>query len=119
MSGGGDGRGWLNFAVDLLEPRILCPFQIVGSLQVHPKLRGRVEITTKPQRSIRSDPPALVDDLSDAGRGHTQVKGQLVHGQLERRQVLLTEELSRMHRLQRSEERRVGKECRSRWSPYH
>ena len=22
-------------------------------------------------------------------------------------------------RLQRSEERRVGKECRSRWSPYH
>src|SRR5438132_6815769 len=23
------------------------------------------------------------------------------------------------HRLERSEERRVGKECRSRWSPYH
>src|SRR5260370_12921136 len=23
------------------------------------------------------------------------------------------------HELQRSEERRVGKECRSRWSPYH
>ena len=23
------------------------------------------------------------------------------------------------HRLRRSEERRVGKECRSRWSPYH
>ena len=23
------------------------------------------------------------------------------------------------HKLQRSEERRVGKECRSRWSPYH
>ena len=26
-------------------------------------------------------------------------------------------EISKMH--QRSEERRVGKECRSRWSPYH
>src|SRR5256885_15170535 len=25
----------------------------------------------------------------------------------------------RTHRAQRSEERRVGKECRSRWSPYH
>src|SRR2546425_12005226 len=24
-----------------------------------------------------------------------------------------------MHDLERSEERRVGKECRSRWSPYH
>ena len=23
------------------------------------------------------------------------------------------------HRIDRSEERRVGKECRSRWSPYH
>ena len=27
--------------------------------------------------------------------------------------------LSRFEKLQRSEERRVGKECRSRWSPYH
>ena len=26
---------------------------------------------------------------------------------------------SATYRLQRSEERRVGKECRSRWSPYH
>ena len=25
----------------------------------------------------------------------------------------------RIHRDKRSEERRVGKECRSRWSPYH
>ena len=28
-------------------------------------------------------------------------------------------ELSESIRQQRSEERRVGKECRSRWSPYH
>ena len=27
--------------------------------------------------------------------------------------------VSRKRRMQRSEERRVGKECRSRWSPYH
>ena len=26
---------------------------------------------------------------------------------------------SKRHSEQRSEERRVGKECRSRWSPYH
>ena len=26
---------------------------------------------------------------------------------------------STLHRIVRSEERRVGKECRSRWSPYH
>src|SRR2546430_5544055 len=27
--------------------------------------------------------------------------------------------LEGVYRVQRSEERRVGKECRSRWSPYH
>ena len=39
--------------------------------------------------------------------------GQLHHleAQLRRR--------DRLHALGRSEERRVGKECRSRWSPYH
>ena len=29
------------------------------------------------------------------------------------------EEWKKIHRVTRSEERRVGKECRSRWSPYH
>ena len=28
-------------------------------------------------------------------------------------------QLSQVDRIVRSEERRVGKECRSRWSPYH
>ena len=32
----------------------------------------------------------------------------------------LTEEVGEVARIaERSEERRVGKECRSRWSPYH
>ena len=31
----------------------------------------------------------------------------------------LNEEVVRMISAERSEERRVGKECRSRWSPYH
>ena len=29
------------------------------------------------------------------------------------------EELEDIYQSERSEERRVGKECRSRWSPYH
>ena len=29
------------------------------------------------------------------------------------------DELEKSRQLERSEERRVGKECRSRWSPYH
>ena len=33
--------------------------------------------------------------------------------------ALIYEENAVLCRLMRSEERRVGKECRSRWSPYH
>ena len=33
--------------------------------------------------------------------------------------VYIDEEQQTEYELQRSEERRVGKECRSRWSPYH
>src|SRR5258708_10940230 len=37
-----------------------------------------------------------------------------------RRSWRMREDLARLrHALRRSEERRVGKECRSRWSPYH
>ena len=32
---------------------------------------------------------------------------------------ITADSLQSMERLARSEERRVGKECRSRWSPYH
>ena len=31
----------------------------------------------------------------------------------------LLQKYIRLKRIKRSEERRVGKECRSRWSPYH
>src|SRR5438876_12030649 len=33
--------------------------------------------------------------------------------------ITLSLDPSRFHYFDRSEERRVGKECRSRWSPYH
>ena len=37
----------------------------------------------------------------------------------EKRRKILQELLGTCHPMTRSEERRVGKECRSRWSPYH
>ena len=33
--------------------------------------------------------------------------------------ILKQNSIKLMRELKRSEERRVGKECRSRWSPYH
>ena len=38
---------------------------------------------------------------------------------LETRDSVLIEEVTDVRLTDRSEERRVGKECRSRWSPYH
>ena len=47
--------------------------------------------------------------------GNLQGIGRLVEG------MPVDEVISRLRgiRFERSEERRVGKECRSRWSPYH
>ena len=46
------------------------------------------------------------------------VNGQTCSGTVEAR-TLLVDFLRDHLGLTRSEERRVGKECRSRWSPYH
>ena len=53
------------------------------------------------------------------------VNGIKLQGQIESFDqfvILLKNTVSQMvykHAISRSEERRVGKECRSRWSPYH
>src|SRR2546421_6418300 len=64
-------------------------------------LRRRVEAAAGDKRT----------SAQAVGRGesvrHTRGDGQVDDGQRDGRP------------LQRSEERRVGKECRSRWSPYH
>src|SRR5256884_3915083 len=57
------------------------------------------------------EPPTFVTFQSGAFRGDQAAKGSTA--QIEEKPVEVSE--ARM----RSEERRVGKECRSRWSPYH
>ena len=47
------------------------------------------------------------------GLAHTFKRGEII------RVGMLIEKLTGKKRWARSEERRVGKECRSRWSPYH
>ena len=49
---------------------------------------------------------------ADKARKDRKVYGQMVDEEIEQALPMLRE-------LSRSEERRVGKECRSRWSPYH
>src|SRR6266498_5706017 len=69
-------------------------------------------------RSCRTT-AALVGTLAlQQGRGQPlkacEGSAETGSGQLHRRALLLRDPAGR-----RSEERRVGKECRSRWSPYH
>ena len=49
------------------------------------------------------------------------VTGEVLEGYLPGKAMSMVQEWIALNRdaLSRSEERRVGKECRSRWSPYH
>ena len=68
---------------------------------------------------------SVLDSLADAGLKKYLVKiGYLSHDRVltEQRKaavLLLLINNTPNSKLIRSEERRVGKECRSRWSPYH
>ena len=49
-----------------------------------------------------------------------EVDGQVVSVAAKRGDLVIAgQEIGRIDAATRSEERRVGKECRSRWSPYH
>ena len=55
----------------------------------------------------------MIQNLWDAAKA--VVRGKFIAIQA----YLKKQEKSQVNNLTRSEERRVGKECRSRWSPYH
>ena len=46
-------------------------------------------------------------------------QGMNILEQNEKKNLEFNPDLQQINFLDRSEERRVGKECRSRWSPYH
>ena len=56
-------------------------------------------------------------DLEQAGDGRLDDWAATARGRLAL--IIVMDQLSRNIHRDRSEERRVGKECRSRWSPYH
>ena len=64
--------------------------------------------------SLVTDLPAIFDQFSEARQ-----KGFLTVIDLKERGIPLVGTYCTFMPQERSEERRVGKECRSRWSPYH
>ena len=53
------------------------------------------------------------------GKQHRIYVGTVVGCNNRKYLILLSHPVEKHKRMSRSEERRVGKECRSRWSPYH
>ena len=66
-----------------------------------------------PEDNVKRDTENL--DCSDNQRENIQNEKQNGY----KKRYIFRELTERDEILQRSEERRVGKECRSRWSPYH
>ena len=69
-------------------------------------------------QSVVADGPIKVTARIDKGTARVAEPIQLVL-EVEAPRGARIEMPAKVNRLGRSEERRVGKECRSRWSPYH
>ena len=69
-----------------------------------------------PELNWLSDPTVFAVNRLDAHSDHVCYRTVQEAAQ---RHSSLRQPLDGMWRFVRSEERRVGKECRSRWSPYH
>src|ERR1039458_811587 len=97
---------------------------------IHSHLHGLAELELAAVHLFQTEIHVHLGELRDLGDGRT---GPHIDAFLERRRrlaegALRTEILENVHNAVgwraklhhgRSEERRVGKECRSRWSPYH
>jgi len=66
-----------------------------------------------PRGPLHGIPVLLKDNIATGDRMSTSVGSLALDG------VRASRDAHLVARLRRSEERRVGKECRSRWSPYH
>src|SRR6201997_5330773 len=77
------------------------------------------EIAALAQRLISIYTPDLEPDLYDQTSFLEVIKHFVLTRSFSKGRVVRVEPTRMIRRPPRSEERRVGKECRSRWSPYH
>ena len=90
--------------------RVEVMFEIRAKVSVDVRVEVRVNVSVK----IRVEVRVRVDVK-------VKVRVKLGPGSSSRSVLRLSSQCTSEHRIEviRSEERRVGKECRSRWSPYH
>src|SRR5687767_13393764 len=91
----------------------------IGKLSLYSVCAGIHPAATLPiMLDVGTDNSELLDDPLYLGWRHPRVRGQDYDDFIEAFVAAVKQKFPRVL-LQRSEERRVGKECRSRWSPYH
>ena len=93
---------------ELILPRV----KVENFISVYLKLRRVSQVTIPAELLGSSEMGALIDERVRPGL----VQVQSINDP--RGKMVVIEALKRLMD-HRSEERRVGKECRSRWSPYH
>src|SRR3989441_12638262 len=99
---------------DILDPALLRPGRFDRRIVVDmPDVKGREQILRVHTRKIPLAPDVELDRIARATPGLAGAELSNVVNEA----ALLAARRNKM--AVRSEERRVGKECRSRWSPYH
>src|SRR2546429_51706 len=89
-------------------------------VQITPQISGTVvSIGADDTQFVKVGQPLVVLDQADAKVALDQAEAQLARTVREVRNLFATTAQLQAAVEVRSEERRVGKECRSRWSPYH
>ena len=86
------------------------------------KIIGLSNKTVKKEMKVKDAKEALKNEASDKILDMESIKTEAVR-RAENEGIIFIDEIDKVAvssgNLCRSEERRVGKECRSRWSPYH
>ena len=114
-----NGRDWASLAT--LQPGVASVRTQEAVTQVGSHARGLgMQMTidgNRPTQNTYRLNGIIINDYSNAGPG--SVLGQNLGVDAIQEFSVLTNNYTAEYGFTRSEERRVGKECRSRWSPYH
>src|SRR2546430_17230987 len=105
-----------------IAPEILAKYEPVIGLEVHVQLLTKTKIFCGCSTRFGDPPNTNVCPVCLGLPGTLPVLNKRAVEMAMRAALALNcsvHEHSRFARKNRSEERRVGKECRSRWSPYH
>ena len=101
-------------------------WKLNNTLLNNQEMTGEIKEEIKKYLETNYNENTMIQNLWDAAKAVLRGKFIAIQSYLKKQEksqinnlTLYLKELQKEERTKRSEERRVGKECRSRWSPYH